>query len=362
MREGVTWRGRIIALLVGLGLLLGLSEAILRVVFPHWKEFYSGWFMKTIRVPNRSAVIIGTRGFSGYFAQNNGDFRIKITINDFGLRDPESVEAANGRVWMVGDSMTFGWGVEQNEMYSAQIAQVSGIPTYNVASPGTDICGYQTLADRMPHPLRPRAVIVGLVLENDIRDYACAKEAEAYNRNPPPLDREEISLDLGGIKRFLTGRSALYNFFAVSVKRLSLMEKMLVSLGLIAKEHGYQLTFDVANLDHNVAASADELARMREMFPAETPFAVLIVPGRFEIRDGDPLYHRMRIAVAAALTKRQIPFIDPFDAFKATGFIATHFLHDGHWSARGHAIAARAITDWLEAQGLTAAPAAAKGG
>ena len=89
---------------------------------------------------------------------------------------------------MIGDSMTFGWGVEHAEMYSRVLENLLGRPVYNLASPGTDICGYQSMVARMPQSAKPRAVVVGLILENDVREYDCQAEqktaAQGSAKNP----------------------------------------------------------------------------------------------------------------------------------------------------------------------------------
>ncbi|MBI1986249.1 MAG: hypothetical protein HYS64_06160, partial [Rhodospirillales bacterium] len=76
--ESPTVKGRLIALALGLVLLVVTSEAILRFAMPHWREFFSGWFMSTVQVPDHGTVTTGRPGFDGHFAQNNGDFRVRI--------------------------------------------------------------------------------------------------------------------------------------------------------------------------------------------------------------------------------------------------------------------------------------------
>lgn len=348
MSETPTLKGRLIAVAVGMVLLVVASEGILRVVMPHWREFFSGWFMRPVLVPDHGIVFTGRPGFDGYFADNNGDFRVRIRINDFGLRNPDPPTAAAGRVWFVGDSMTFGWGVEENEMYSSVAGRLAKVPTYDVASPGTDVCGYQALLARMPAAARPKAVIVGLVLENDIADYDCRKAAES----------DAAKLAAGGatgisdsnVKQFLMKRTALYNFLAVSLKRIELVRHALVAFGLIKQEHAYRPTLHGAETAKAVEKTAAELEAFAKMLPAGTPFAVLVIPARFEIRDGDLNYRRIREGTERALTRRGIAFIDVFEVFKRAGFGSTHFAHDGHWSPLGHELAGDAVASWLRSR------------
>ena len=340
----MTWKGRIIAVGVGFLLFVFAAEGVLRIAMPHWQEFYSGWFMRTVDVPDYGMVTTGCPGFDGYFAQNNGDFRVRIQINDFGLRNSDPVTEAGGRVWFVGDSMAFGWGVERNEIYSAVAGRLGKFPTYNVASPGTNVCGYQALVARMPESVRPRAVIIGLILENDIAAYDCRKAAQEA---PRP---EKTSAK--GFKVFLTRNTALYNFFAVTLKRVRFVRETLTALGLIAKEHTYTHALSESSNSAATERTAAEIEVIRNALPVGTPFAVLIAPARFEVRDGDAFYRKLRQSMQAAFTNRGIPVIDPIGNFLNAGFKLTHFAHDGHWSPLGHALAGQAAAEWLRRQGI----------
>ena len=344
MAQKLTLKGRLLALTIGCVVLIGVSEAILRFVFPNWHEFSSARFFITAPAAGNRTVSVGRAGFDGFFAQNNGDFRVRLSINGFGLRDPAPVQDADGRLWVVGDSMTFGWGVEREEMYSTRLAWLSGVPTYNVASPGTDVCGYQMLVDRMPKNIHPRAVLLGLVLENDLSEYDCRAEA-AVARAPHSGGAPTIP-NLSEIKSFLTDQSAIYNFFAVALKRVGFLMPLLKATGLVAQEHARIAGIDPMRFETVIASSADEIAYLRAAFSPSVPFAVLVMPTRFEIRDDDPFFRRTREAVIEALAARHIETIDPLTAFRAAGFAPTHFRHDGHWSALGHEIAAKAATPW----------------
>lgn len=334
-----TFTGRLIAVSIGLLLLLAMAEIGLRLTMPQWSEFYSGRFMRAIYDERFGWFAIGVPGFDGWFAQNNGDFRAHIYINDFGLRDNQPISSANGAVWVIGDSMTFGWGVEEGQRYSTVLGRLSDHPTYNIASPGTNVCGYRALVAQMPASVTPTAVIVGLVLENDLMEYNCAARAASG----PPADSERLM----GIKIWLTGHSALYNIVAGSLKKVDIIHRALIAIGLANEEQAYKQEFASATVGAVTTSTASEITNLRNQIPAGTPFAILIVPARFEIADDDPPYHHARVALATALAEHGIDVIDPFNAFKAAGFKPTHFLHDGHWSPLGHRIAGEAAAAWL---------------
>ena len=160
-------------------MMLGIAEIGARILFPHWSEFFSERFVQMETRKGHRSFWIGKPGFDGHFAQNNGDFRHALRINEDGLRNSEPASSANGRFWMLGDSMTFGWGVERSETFTALVGEKISEGTYNIGGPGNDVCGYQALSDRMPSGIRPRAVIVGLIIENDMQIYDCRGRAES---------------------------------------------------------------------------------------------------------------------------------------------------------------------------------------
>jgi hypothetical protein len=344
--------GALVAIFIGIAMLVVIGEVAARVLFPQWREFFNGYFMRSVPVPNHRAVTIGTPGWEGYFSQNNGDFRHHIRINQHGQRNDEPVEAADGAVWVVGDSMAFGWGVEREDNYTAVIGREAKVRTYNVASPGEDVCGYQSLIARMPANVLPRAVIIGVILENDIHEYDCVRATEASLLAPPPLLEAQgwshgFPTDLLSVKYLLTQTSALYNFVAVASKRLPVMEGLLVGIGIINKPHAFKATTDESHLQQAISKTAYELERARAMLPKDVPMAVLIAPSRFELRDDDALYRHLRVALGKALAEKSIPVIDPIEPFKAAGFEPTHFIHDGHWSPLGHKIAGALAAQWV---------------
>ena len=346
----ITWRGRILATIFGFIVLVGSAEIGLRFFATHWQDFDSNRFMQLVAMPGRPLLIIGTPGFDGWFAQNNGDFRHSIRINADGLRNDEPTSAAHGRIWVVGDSMTFGWGVAREHGFSEVLARELNEKTYNVAAPGANVCGYQTLVSRMPGDARPKAVVLGLVLENDV--------FPRYDCSSPPLlgdpglttgRPDSLASLLGWVKRWLTAKSAIYNVAVPAIKRIEALNALLIRVGLIKPEHGYKRFFEENQIGDVVRETAREIDGVRKLLPAGSPLVVLLIPARFEIKNDDPIYRRMRLEMRDELTRLAIPSVDVFDDFKVAGFAPTHFAHDGHWSPKGHEIAGRALTRWFKA-------------
>jgi hypothetical protein len=346
----ITPLGVVIASFIGLIFLIGLAELGLRLFQPHWRDYDSARFMEPFTQSGRPGMTIGRAGFDGGFAQNNGDFRHSIRINEFGLRNDEPVTAANGRIWILGDSMSFGWGVEAKDRYGDKLGAALGQPTYNIGAPGADVCGYQTLLARMPKEFKPQGVVLGLVLENDsLLNYDCSSKAPpAVASSEAPTQLSPLGYALGWTKGNLTQKSALYNTAVPALKRVRWVNDLFLAMGLIKPEHGYKRFFGDNEVEAVAKSTVGAIAGVRHLLPAEVPLIVLVIPARFEIRDGDPIYRALRLAVIEELNKLGIANVDPFAGFKAAGFAPTHFLHDGHWSPLGHEIAAGALTEWFK--------------
>ena len=332
----------VVAVAIGCVLGLAFAEGAARVVAPHWREYASVRFMTQETSPDGSTLAVGRAGFDGYFAQNNGDFRVRIRLNDAGLRNDEPAAAAAGHIWAVGDSFTFGWGVEANQMFSAVLGLRLDEKVYNVAAPGGDVQSYQRLIERMPKGVTPRLVVVGLTIENDLNDYLARP---SVNSKPErPLESASFSF-----KEWGTNNSAVYNLAAVAVKQSPSLRTLFVKIGLIESAHGFRAAPDRRAADRLSLRTAEEIVRLRNMLPSLPPLVVLVIPSRFEILDQNPEWTEVRHAAVAALKARNVPVVDPTAALMAAGFQATHFLHDGHWSARGHEVAGTVLAGWISA-------------
>jgi len=320
-----------------------MSEISLRFIYPSWNEYGTRFFTE-VSEPGHGKFLLGVPGFNGYFSQNNGDFRTHLYINQAGLRNDEPVQAADGRIWIIGDSMAFGWGVERGKIYTARLAEYSGQPTFNVAAPGGDLCSYQGLLSRMPSDIKPRAVVLGLLIENDVLNYDCRKRTVKHEKKSAQPNKKIFMIN----KSWLTNNSATYNLITNSLKRIPLVNKILVKLGLSEHSHGYRRFCSLKDMEKCVAATLKEIIFLKGMLPLDVPLVVLIAAARFEIRDDDQFYRRLRLSIQAKLKIAGIEYIDTFAQFKSVGFEATHFQHDGHWVPLGHEIAGKLLAKWFK--------------
>ena len=109
---------------------------------------------------------------------NNGDYDVTVSTNKLGLRDVRDVSEMTGDDFaVVGDSFSFGYGVEEANRYSNALEKMLGARVFNISVPN-DIEGYAKLVGYAEaNGATIKSLIVGVCMENDLRDYDRAKPA-----------------------------------------------------------------------------------------------------------------------------------------------------------------------------------------
>ncbi len=126
------------------------------------------------------------------------DFDTTVITNAQGLREPEliSPRAATGarRIVIIGDSMTFGWGVAAAESYpqvTAQLlraqrdVQLAPVEIVNMGRPGANPNDYLRFLNRAVADLSPDIVVIGFLVGND-----CPVSAPADLHSDEDVQRE----------------------------------------------------------------------------------------------------------------------------------------------------------------------------
>lgn len=311
-----------VAIVVGLGLL----EALTRLFFPAFDP--SGRFGLSHPL---GSLAVGTPGASTRQVKNTGDYDVAVRLNRHGLRDDKDIaEAASDDLVFVGDSFTWGWGVEVAERFSDRVQALTGRRAFNLATP-TDIAGYAALLDHAQSlGARIGEVVVAVCLENDLGLY-----------DSVDIPSHDLAIDWKG---WLTERSAAYLLLATMIHRTPALKRLAVSAGIIVSNFdGMGLnTYDARVIE----ASADQLQALSKRFPT----LVVLIPSRALWIGGNRAEEdRVHKALVAALARRGIAVLDPRPLMEAGGTpLAYHFDNDGHWNARGHALVAEAIAKCLE--------------
>lgn len=342
------WRFRLLLLALSLGFVFLCGEIALRVLasgkpkpvasesgftfFNHHPRL--GWDL----VPNATD------------RHKTAEFDVEIRIDARGLRSPresavaesagaESESTRDGdvlRLTALGDSFTFGHGVEAREAWPAMLeAELGGVASSNLA-----VTGYGTdqqllrFEERMTE-LRPDVVVLGLFAGNVFRN---ARFEQLGYAKP----------------RFVEGREGL-ELRGVPVPETPPSPPASRLLGLVGRTAGGVL----GHLGYGEAWTVtggiiDRLATRCEEQGAT--LHVVILPKDQMVYGGGPrkkIHERMHRRLHGLLEERGVDYLDLTTALRTgaeQGGERLYYPQDGHWTVAGHRVASRAIAQWLEPQ------------
>ena len=269
----------------------------------------------------------GPAGARRRLLKNRGDYDVPVTFNRHGLRDRRDIaDAGPADVVFAGDSFTFGWGVREDERFSAIFEGLTGRTTFNLAVP-TGLEGYGALL-RLARDRGADAgtLVLGICMENDLQ-----VETDGHLGDGPAEPAREAA------KAWLTSRSALYVAASAAVHRVAPLRVLAGGLGLLAGPLGEHVP--------PVPAQVERAAALTARIAAGYDTTVLIIPSRglWLGRDG-AAWRDAHVRYVAALRARRLRVVDLLPAMESGGRpLGYHFPYDGHWNAAGHRLAAEAL-------------------
>lgn len=385
-RAGQTFASALLAA-VGIGIALAALEVGVRALHLVPDRFweYDEW--------------LGSRlvaGREGWWTQEDHEFRVPVRINTLGLRDRERVLAKPGgvqRILLLGDSHVEALQVHLEEaigpQLEAQLQETQG--SIEVVSAG--VSGFGTAAELMlfreiGRHFEPDLVVLAFYPGNDVKNNSPVLEKTLV----PEYDADGSVVRIAAVRPAargegsVLGRSAAYRYFRkLILTRQPRLAERLVRWGLMQPAaireaeaaHGVPLDYWVyaepppaewAAAWRHTERTLDDLRR--EVGDAGAGFALVIVTARDRV---DPqAWERLREAYPQLRqgtwnldgpTHRVLQWcqsrgvaclnLHPFFTLAHEGGAAPlHFAHDGHWTAAGHALAARATAEFIRRESL----------
>lgn len=302
-------------------------------------------------------------GVSGRFS--GADFDVEIKINSRGLRGEEAAyEKPEGkkRIAVLGDSFTWGYGVEQAQTFSAKLQELR---------PGTEVLNFgcsgygqdQELLVLRRKALRylPDLVVVSVHAASDFENNASFFQYGYYKPffrvgyggqlvlENVPVPRNTPGAKLTG---WLTERSVAFRLFMSRMSgELSLGARVTAWLdGKSGLSHMADKSLNAQELTCALCRDIQAEAARHESR------AVFMLAPNLRILDGgkknalapeDKRYEELK----TCLQKNKIDFFDLRPVFEARlkdkPETPLTFATDAHWNAEGHALAASALNDFL---------------
>ena len=339
---------RLLLVLFGIGVAVAFAEVALRV---------------TDRIPDVNNPLysfhdsdpgLGWRGKANArlrFRRPDFDVVIAHDADGWRLPDPARPERPLRRVLVLGDSFTWGWGVNQGEVFTDHLQRRLGpeVAVYNRGVNGFGTSQEYLLMKRELEAGQFDAVVV-MFFQNDMTDDIAGK-----NGRRPIFDLDGDRLVprnqparrlLNPFERFLKDHSRAYQLIDFQVGRV--MRALFQD-----DEDGWQNTDDGTHVDYHEVAGAVVTQRIlsamhRLASEHGARLIVVYLPHRSEI-EGDR-GRNANIRAAHALVQdfaasERVALVDltaPFREHIARGD-ALIYPHDEHWSPAGHAVAAEAL-------------------
>jgi len=316
------WVARLILLSASSLLALLVCEAGVRLFLPYYRPSRQIAFHR-----NADGVTLGAPGERVRVSTPKGDWDIEVTFNRYGLRDPKDLaQSQPGDLFVVGDSFTFGWGLNDGLRYSDLLAEKLGKPVYNIAIPG-DLRDYAALLRYAEgHGAKVANLIIGVCMENDLKDYRVSDAAL-----PPPARLP--------LREWMKMHSALYLCASHVLQARLHTGALLQKLGIARNVD--QLTGQNIFSEEILASSRDQVLTLA----AGRRAVVLLIPSRGLWSGGNmEIEKRVHERFAALLGEAGLTVVDMRPHFELSGTpLNYYFTTDPHWNATGHAAAAAAL-------------------
>ena len=355
-RPGLPARIGLRALLVAAGVVvgLGIAEVVLRAmdVVPVERSPLRGY--------HRGHPRYGWVGTPGRTARFDGDeFDVVISIADDGYRRQEVPRPAADRaptVVFLGDSFTWGWGVERGEVFTDRLQELVG-ERWRVVNHGVNAWGtsqQRLLLEDLLAKAPPDRVVV-MFFANDPEE--CVDDRGGKR---PVHELVDGRLEA----RNLPVRTDLTSPFRELTKRslaLSLTRALSNDLAALLKQEHPAHFLEVAAAGEEprgwpvCAALIEDMARL--CAAAGTEFQVVYIPVAAEVAGAPDRSIPQRTLLAAVCERAGIPWLDLTPGLHAVWLdspqhtdlgLPLYFPRDQHWTAAGHAAGARLIRDWWD--------------
>lgn len=299
-------------------------------------------------------------GFDGTYT--NGEFSIHIHVNSLGMRGPEISGAKPGgeyRIVALGDSFTFGQGVEYDQAWPELVERGLGPPVKVVNagwSAGSPV-GYERYLLSHGMALHPDLVLMAVFVGNDVVDDMAERHAGASGIDQ--LEYESRYLNnlqvrfgpVGTVRELLD--DALPNIYELATLAI-------VKTQYLIGSHRSHFDYILSNqTDPDLEAGwADTLATIGRIDAmvrgAGARLGVIVIPFYDQVAPTSygPEFTKelpqRRIMTFCAL--QGISCLDLLPALRSEGRPDNfYYLKDGHWTPRGQVAAAAEIASWVRA-------------
>lgn len=285
------------------------------------------------------------------------DYNVIYKINANGFRDDKNYSFSKKikRIAVLGDSFTFGIGVDNNKTFSKILEEKSGCEVLNMGVSGYSPSQYLLGLEKKGLKYNPDAVIVSIYTGNDIYDTGLAQKTTGLRRNKPYFNLEDGKLILKGVpvpkkEEFFdismnnyVKNQKFYNDIQWFVKW-----KIYALIKIFLKEYTYSLWEKLGVLNsvedyedslQIIGATLDRARTDLDNLGGKRKLVVLIIPPS-GIKYGR-LQRDMIKRLVQILEEKKITYINLLpEVLKSKNL---YFSNDGHFNEKGQYLAAEEL-------------------
>lgn len=302
------------------------------------------------------------------FTWTEREFSVQVRTNSFGLREDFEVKLQDIETAFFGDSFTFGHGVESRERYSSVYSSYFGDQREKIVNfsykNGFQPEHYEFYLKNNQN-LRPRNVIVGLYLGNDLgSDLLETKYEPSSNTLELPYRRiflkGQIANSPTAFKfplNLLADQSKFVQLF-LKITGKTLFRKYLFANDFEGPNSINSVSLEQGNVQLLENRAVKSLLRIQDLVQDRGgKLTVLVIPQNYFFTDVNPHLNPILVSQLINLrgennlankivnTCRKIN-LDCFDARQHLDR-ESYFMYDGHWNARGHKEIGDALFQYL---------------
>ncbi len=292
------------------------------------------------------------------------DFNVQIQINSQGLREEEefSLEKPAGiyRIAILGDSFTWGFGVEAHETYAKLLEkEIKGTQVLNFGCSGYGQDQSYLLVKKQVLLYKPDLILVMIHTASDFENnasffqYGFYKPLFTFRNEQLVLENVPVPHPTLGTKlnAWLFERSVLWRL--LGSRKMGPIDLMAAgAAALDQKGELIQKSFQngpAVNLTCSLSQSLQNAAKQAQaeiLFILAPPLQTLERGNKNRILDDDR-YEKLRECLSA----HSLKFIDMKTVFEKRLHAQPNdlltFVHDAHWNKEGHRLIAHALRDYL---------------
>ena len=337
----------ILSITIGCGICEILSRIIHKIDLPYFINFDGKRETFNLNVANNELGHSTKPNFDGWIV--GPEFKNRIQTNRQGFRGQQDfLEMKKGRlrIMALGDSFTFGVGVEENEVYIKRAADILqkelSIPVeaINLGVPSYGTIQEFILFQKYKY-LKPDLLVLGLFARDSFSELDGNDLVDNYrffyeHIKGKVVQNEHYTSFMRRVRLFLIKSSNLFRYtelyFGWYVRKMSSPEKQ----NLERKKEAWKITSDY------LLKFDTELQHLKiKCFLLWIPFPLTAVRQDHSVANN-----------IAALRLMNIILIDPLEAMKSNPMNYYYTKFDQHWNPKGHNLAAGLLAQKIIESGI----------